>query len=159
MNVEDLMSHSVKACPSGATLEAAAQIMLEKDCGVVPVVDQNGCVVSVVTDRDICLAALKDRRPLSELSVDTACSKKLVVAHPQDPLKIAEELMREHQIRRIPVVDDDGGLVGMLSLSDLARHSGRRADDLGTIEISRTLGAICEAPSHKGARMDRQHQR
>jgi CBS domain-containing protein len=133
--------------------------MQENDCGVVPVVDATGHVVAMLTDRDICMAALVGRRPLYELQVESACSKSLFVVHPRDSIKFAEEMMREHQVRRVPVIDDDGGLVGVLSLSDLVRHTGRRADDLGTIEISRTLGAICEAPSHKEARVDHRHHR
>ena len=129
--------------------------MWEHDCGVVPVVDAEERVLAMLTDRDVCMAAFTQGKPLAELPVSIAASKRVFWVHPHDSVETAERLMRKQQIRRLPVVDERGRLVGLLSLNDLARHAGGRDDDLSTREISQTLGAICprvrRAPAHVAA--------
>ena len=144
MNVEQLMTRSIATCAATDTLQRAARTMWEHDCGVVPVVDGDGRVIAMITDSDICMAAYTQGKPIADLPVSSAASKNIVVTRMNDTVHAAEELMKKHKIRRLPVVDDRGCIVGLLSLNDLARHAGRRADDLDTSEVTRTLGAICQ---------------
>jgi CBS domain-containing protein len=95
--------------------------MWNHDVGFLPVVDARGRVVAAITDRDLCMAAYTQGKPLAEIGVDSAMSRNLVSVRPTDPLDRAAELMECHQVRRLPVVDDDGAIVGVVTLSDLAR--------------------------------------
>jgi len=148
MHIEELMSTDVVVCRSQDALNHAAQLMWEKDCGFIPVVDDAGSTVAVLTDRDICMAAYTQGKPLSEIPVEWAMSKTLVSCRPDETVGTAEALMRARQIRRLPVIAKDGKLVGVLSLNDIATHGiGRKAhvrhNDLGAEAIAATLGAIC----------------
>ncbi len=143
MNVEQLMSRNVKTCFPHDTLEIAARSMWENDCGVLPVVDLEGRPVGMITDRDICIAGYTQGVPLWEIPVSVAASKTLFSVRPTDSVQAAAEIMRTRQVRRLPVTDGEGKLVGLLSLNDLAVHSGHRAEDLPGDEIARTLSGIC----------------
>src|SRR5690606_12784324 len=123
MNVAQLMTSPAATCRSTDTLNRAAQIMWERDCGTVPVVDDEGRPIATVTDRDICMATYTQGRALPDIPVSLAMSQTIVTCHKDEPLAKAESLMRTQKIRRLPVVDDDGRVVGILSLSDIATHA------------------------------------
>lgn len=127
MNVGELMTRDVRTCAPSDSMNDAARIMWERDCGCVPVVEADGTVVGMITDRDICMAAYTQGRRLMYMNVGSAASKNVVTVGPNDSIRRAEELMRDAQVHRLPVVDTAGRLVGLLSLSDLAR----RLPDLG----------------------------
>ncbi|MCL2776790.1 MAG: CBS domain-containing protein [Polyangiaceae bacterium] len=120
MKVDDVMTREVKPCHPDESLARAAQLMWDNDCGCVPVVDDEERVIGIVTDRDVCMAALLNGRPLHELLVAQAMAHKPVRVSPDDNISEAEELMRHARVRRLPVVDTKGQLVGILSLGDLA---------------------------------------
>jgi CBS domain-containing protein len=152
MRVGELMTSDVKACHPGDSLNRAAQIMWENDCGCVPVEDDAGRVVGMLTDRDACMAAYTQGRALSEIPVESAMSRMVVACRAEETAAAAERLMREQRIRRLAVLDRDGRLAGILSLSDIARRarpSGKKRSDLGVDAIGATLAAICERP-HSG---------
>jgi CBS domain-containing protein len=145
MKVEDVMTSDVAHCGPGDTLHGVAKIMWDHDCGCVPVVDASGVICGVITDRDICMAAYTQGRPLHEIAVSVAMSKEPQSARPQDSIEHAQELMRRSRVRRIPVVDE-GRLAGMLSIGDILRrtssphshkHHGLRPD-----QVVETLAAI-----------------
>jgi CBS domain-containing protein len=92
MKIAELMTKDVRTCSPDDTLERAAQIMSEKDCDVVPVADDEGRTVGVVTDRDICMAALRTHAPLSEIPVSAATSKDLVGASPDETVEAVEAI-------------------------------------------------------------------
>ncbi len=148
MKVENLMTTDVGACRPFDTTDRSARIMWERDCGAVPVVDQEGRAIAMLTDRDICMAALTQGRPLEEMHVSSAMSRKLWSCRPQDDVKEAEKTMRAHQVRRLPVLDADGKVVGLLSISDLARAavssktSRGKKKPVGPSDVGETLGAI-----------------
>jgi CBS-domain-containing membrane protein len=103
----------------------------------------------MLTDRDVCMAALFRGRPLYELKVADAMSRDTRVAKLDDRAEDVELLMRERRIRRVPVTDDSGALVGIVSLADLARAARGAADSRAAAGISEqgvghTLAAICE---------------
>jgi CBS domain-containing protein len=148
MNVSELMTSAVKACSTNDNLQRAAQIMWENDCGIVPVVDGEGRVVGMVTDRDICMAAYMHGQPLWQIPVSNTMATKVHGVRESDPIDVVETLMRRVQVRRVPVVDGDGRLKGILSMNDLARHAhrstSRKANGLSGDSIMQTLAAICE---------------
>ncbi len=144
MHVGSIMARGVLSCRTDDPMSHAARIMWENDCGAVPVVDDTGKVVGMITDRDLCMAAFTRDQPLSRMSVASACSDLLVAVRAGDSIEAAERMMQKHQVRRLPVTDDDGRPVGMLSLNDLARHArpGRGGDELDPRTILSTLAAI-----------------
>jgi CBS domain-containing protein len=149
MKVRDLMLRKVATTDPEERLDRAVQRMNERNCGALPVVDEEYRVLAMVTDRDICLSAWRADAKLSELRVRDAMSKTVVSCRPEDPLEEAERLMSLNQVRRLPVVDARGRLEGLLPLEDLAREARRERDlivPLVTNEsVGRTLGEISRA--------------
>jgi len=125
MKVEQIMNRNVKACRLQDSLNKAAQIMWEEPCGAVPVVDEQSRPVGFLTDRDICMAAYTQGKPLEALRVEMAMSRKVVLCRAEDDLGSAAQLMRQNRTRRLPVINPDGTLVGLLSLDDLACEAAR----------------------------------
>ncbi|MEO8179651.1 MAG: CBS domain-containing protein [Deltaproteobacteria bacterium] len=122
-DVGSIMTRNVVSCSGNDTLHRAAQIMWERDCGAVPVVDATGRAVGLITDRDLCMAAYTRGRPLSAINVSSLLSGKLHTCAASTSLDEAVSRMRAQRIRRLVVVDPkDQRLIGMLSLADLARH-------------------------------------
>lgn len=151
IRVDQLMTTPVLTCRTSDSLHAAAAIMWDHDCGVVPVVDHDGHLCGIVTDRDACMAAYTQGRRLDEIPVGDIMAKRVHSCRPADPVTLAEELMQTHGVRRIPVVDDEGRPVGLLSLNDLARDSSRPgAGQHGMlVAFGRTLAAVCRPRSPK----------
>ena len=105
MNVEQIMNREVKTCGPHDPLNKAAQIMWDTPCGAVPVVDEQGRPVGFLTDRDVCMAAYTQNKPLTELPVERAMARTPVCCRAEDDLDSAAQLMRQHRTRRVPVVD------------------------------------------------------
>lgn len=125
MEVHQVMNRNVKVCHAHDALNKAAQIMWEEPCGAVPVVDEERRPIGFLTDRDICMAAYTQGRPLALMRVEGAMARKVMCCRADDDLRTAAALMREHRTRRLPVVDRDGKLMGLLSLDDLAHEAAR----------------------------------
>ena len=147
MKVEQLMSRDVKTCQATEMLNRAAQLMWENDCGCVPVVDEDGRAVGMITDRDVCMAAYTQGRPLDALLVASAMARDLRSCHATDTIVEAESIMRAAQVRRLPVVDPEGRLIGLLSVNDIAREAERgrgtrRKPAVAGEELAMTLAAI-----------------
>lgn len=147
MRVRELMTQPVYSCSIEDRANTAAQIMWEHDCGVVPVVDQGGRVVGVLTDRDLCMAAHFQNRPLTDIAIASVMAQQVCTCLAEDDVVEAERLMAERQIHRLPVVSNDGSLIGILSLADVARQakgttSGRRDDVVS--QLANTVSAISE---------------
>lgn len=125
MKIRQIMTKDVESCDGFTDLANAAMIMWRKDCGIVPVIEPDTReVVGVVTDRDICMAvATRHQRP-EEICVDDVVSGKLHAVRPDDDVSRALDLMREQRIRRLPVVDEQGHLAGIVSLMDLVELVG-----------------------------------
>lgn len=152
MKVEKIMTADVKFCVENDNLNRAAQLMWENDCGFVPVIagDGEAKLTGVLTDRDICMAAYTQGRPLFEIPVRSAMSHKVISCKSTDDIRDAELLMRKNQVRRLAVIDDKGALAGIVSINDLAIEAehelGARkgAPELAETEVAETLAAICE---------------
>lgn len=125
MKVREIMTSEVAACGLETNLAAAATIMWEKDCGSVPVLDHEGRVTGIITDRDICMALTTRNSRASEVTVGDVISGAVVSCAPDDAVSAALETMRSGQLRRLPVIDDEGKLMGILSLNDVILNSGQ----------------------------------
>jgi len=150
MRVEQLMTKQVTSCSPDDTLDRAAQLMWDKDCGCLPVCggDVVSRMVGVITDRDICMSALFQGKPLRDLRVTDAMSRELLVCRPGDSLADVEKTLRKARIRRLPVVSEQGTLIGMIALADLAREAAREStaakQEITETEVGDTLAAICQ---------------
>lgn len=120
MKVRDLTVETPKFCRPEANLITAAETMSVSNCGLLPVVDEEGRVVGIISDRDICMIlAARNERP-SDVTVREAMSRRVYTCRLDDELKSALETMEKAHLRRLPVVSRDGSLVGMVSLGDVA---------------------------------------
>jgi CBS domain-containing protein len=144
MRIREIMSQPVVTCPNSATLNEAARLMWEFDCGVIPVLGDDGRIEGVVTDRDICMSAYTQGRPLSQIPVTVAMAKRVVAGQVNDSVESIERLMQENQVRRIPVLDGESRPVGIVSLNDLARLAGRARKHAVDHEVVATLAAVCQ---------------
>jgi CBS domain-containing protein len=122
MNIRDVMTPNPRTVSPDDSIQSAACVMRDEDTGVVPVVD-NGRPVGVVTDRDIVVRAVADGGQLNR-PVRDIVTNNVVMARPDMSTREAAELMSEHQVRRLPVVENER-LVGIVSLGDLAVKEGR----------------------------------
>jgi CBS domain-containing protein len=153
MKVEKLMSRPVCSCSPTSTLHEAARAMWDKDCGFLPVVDEQNRVLGVVTDRDICMGALTQGVPLTAAVVSSVMCKELRSVSAQDDIARAERLMRQYRVRRLPVLGPFKQIVGVISLADLARYSQanlfRRAKN--GLTIAKTLATVSEPRARRTA--------
>lgn len=147
--VAEVMSKPVASCQPTDSLNECARTMWERDCGCIPIVDGLARVVGILTDRDVCMAAYTQGRPLTEIQATVLCNRDVYTCKASDTLAHAEELMTRHQIRRLPVVDDAGGLVGLLSLSDLVQHihsvAPATSNELGPGTLALLLESVTRA--------------
>lgn len=145
MNVKDVMTSPVQYCSVDTNLAAAAGMMWDSDCGVLPVVDRSGKVIGMITDRDICIAVATKSRLASEISVWETITGKVVSVAPEDEVHDALKAMAANRVRRLPVVDQDGILCGVVTLNDLVLQAGAgrgKAPDISHADIVDTLLAI-----------------
>ena len=149
MRVQDLMTRQVHSCRPNDTLEQAAQLMWNFDCGCIPVCTGNGAsrVLGMITDRDICMSALFQGKALKDLHVSDAMSKSVETCRSSDSLAAVEKIMQKARIRRLPVLDEEDSVVGMISLADLAREAAhertRYGKEITNTEVVDSLAAIC----------------
>lgn len=124
MKVFEVMTIETGVCGLDDNLTRAAQIMWEKDCGIVPVVDTEKCVVGVITDRDIAIAAATRNRRPSSIKAGEMNFRPLKTCTMEDDLKDVLRRMRKYKIRRLCVTNKGGELLGIVSLSDILLKAG-----------------------------------
>ena len=154
MTVGQLMTRQVRTCRPADSLNTAAEIMWEQDCGCVPVVQQgdreSSRLVGMLTDRDICMAAYTQGRPLTAIQATSIMQRDLATCVETDPVGVALNILGTRRLHRLPVVQGDGELVGLLSLADVARESKReethveRAAGVTAAAVGDTLATISE---------------
>lgn len=157
VKVKDVMSREPRTCTCGSSLNDAARILWEADCGIVPIVEADGSdrLIGIVTDRDVCMAAYTTGLSLKEIPVDRAMTTTLHGCSAEDPVGTSEAIMQQQQVRRLPVVDGDGCLQGIVSLADLAlvaaADHAKKRPRVTPRQIVLTLGAISRPrESHEG---------
>lgn len=140
-NVRSVMTTYARTCSPDDPLAHAAHLMWEFNCGAVPVVVAER-VVGVVTDRDICMATYTQGKPPEALSVQGAMSKDLFTCAPDASVGSALATMAAHRVRRLPVVSPEGGLLGILTLADVARWALPLSNPAVEAALADTLAAI-----------------
>jgi len=152
MKIESLMTRDIRTVRPDDSLNEAARRMWEGDCGSLPVVDGEGHLVGMITDRDICMGAYTRGARLGELSVSGSMASHVVTCQPSSTVTAAVELMTRHKVRRLPVVTDTGELKGVVGLTDLARaachYTGRGVGTAG----ARLVEAIATINAHPAPR-------
>jgi CBS domain-containing protein len=128
--IREIMTSNPSTIESDKSVADAARIMKQEDAGVVPVTE-NGRLTGMVTDRDIAIRVVAEGKDAQSTSVREVSSRNLVTVDPQQDLDEALRLMAKHQVRRLPVVEADGRLVGVVAQADVARHG----DDAKTGQV------------------------
>ena len=156
MKVRELMTHPAITCHVNDPLNMAAHRMWDQDCGALPVINDDGRVTGMITDRDICMAAYTQGRSLDAMLVNSAMATHVVSCHPEQTILEVEQLMSVHQVRRLPVVDAEGKPLGVISIDDLAKESARPNSRMkqGMAAVTHTLAAICGPRNGRGATTD-----
>jgi CBS domain-containing protein len=143
MEVRDVMVKDVKFCGPKLNLAAVAEILWNQGCGTLPVVE-NGRVLGVITDRDICIALGTRNAKAAETLVKDVTLPKLFYCAPEDDIHTALRTMAAQKVRRLPVIDSKGILEGILCLDDIVLFAEEKGAELTYFEVVETLKAICE---------------
>src|SRR3954470_17022522 len=141
MKVKELMTDGARACTPDTSLAGAAHQMWEGDCGALPVVADGRGIVGMITDRDICMAAALNSRPVSEIPVGEIISGQVYSCSPETDIHDALKIMQQERVHRIPVVDEDGTLRGILSMNDFVLEA---KEAKGKKKVALTYGDVIE---------------
>jgi CBS domain-containing protein len=149
MKAQELMTKAPACCTPDSTVREAARLMLEHDCGCIPVVENGTArLVGVVTDRDIaCRCVAEGGGP--EARVGEVMTTDPRSCHPEDDVAAVEQIMMQAQIRRVPVVDARGDCVGMIAQADLALNEKAVSES----ELGRVVERISEPGHREGAQI------
>jgi CBS domain-containing protein len=144
MQVKDIMTPEPKAIWLTQSLTDAARLMWENDCGVLPIIKDGRTVVGVITDRDVCMAATMNARNPSAVSVEEVMTGEVFSVTPDDDVDQALQLMRDHQVHRLPVISEEGELQGILSLNDVILNAKTKpeGDSIAYGDLVTTFQAI-----------------
>jgi CBS domain-containing protein len=147
MKVKEIMTVEPKACTRTTNLAEAASFMWDYDCGMLPVLAEQGTVVGLITDRDICIGGATKNRNLSNIAVEEIMTGKVYSCAPEDDVRTALETMQERKVRRLPVVAPDGTLQGILSIRDITLNAtettGKKIPEISFGDLVETYKAIC----------------
>jgi CBS domain-containing protein len=144
MKVQDVMVKSVRFCNPDTNLATVAKIFWEQGCGALPVVE-NGRAIGMLTDRDISIALGTRNVKAADAYVRDVALPKVFFCLPEDDIHSALRTMQAQQVRRLPVVDHEGALEGILTLDDIVLYAGEKpGDPLTYAEVVDTMRAICE---------------
>jgi CBS domain-containing protein len=143
MKVKDVMTQSAICCRDETNVGAAVELLWVRNCGILPVIAADGRIRGVVTDRDICIAmGTRDRRP-GDVRVSEIMSNNVISCKANDDIHEALSTMAEKKVRRLPVLDNDGFPVGVLSMDDIITHGDlnkwQGCCELSSEEIVRAL--------------------
>jgi CBS-domain-containing membrane protein len=143
MRIEDLMTHPVHTCFADESLEQVARLMWDCDTGCLVVIDSYRRPIGMITDRDIAMAAYTRGQPLRSLRAGTAMSTDVLTCYPGTTVRELETKLQSAQIRRIPVIDSSGILVGIVTLADLAHAAQLSSTPLNDLPgVALTLAKI-----------------
>ena len=137
--VKDVMTPDVRTCRPDASLAEATKEFWDADCGALPVVSDEGRVIGMITDRDICIAVATKGRTADRIAVREVTTNQAHTCLADDDIAVALQTMKTHQVRRLPVVDAEGHLRGILSLNDIVTRSAA-----APAQVMSTLAKICE---------------
>jgi CBS domain-containing protein len=135
-SIRDVMTSNPRSLESGSSVVEAARLMRDEDTGIVPIVEGER-LVGTVTDRDIAIRVVAEGKSLESVTVGEIASRELVTIDPRQDLDEALRLMARHQVRRLPVVEEDGKLVGIVAQKDVAMHASEAQTGEVVEDISR----------------------
>jgi CBS domain-containing protein len=146
MKVREIMTADPTCCTSDTTLQEVAQMMIDHDCGEIPVVDDTDMPIGVITDRDIvCRTVGRGLNPL-DLTAGECMTAPCVTVTPEMSVEECCRILEDNKIRRVPVVDADGCCCGIVALADIALHAKKNA----TVEVVKELSEPTAAASAAG---------
>ncbi len=146
MKVSEVMNRNVTFCSPGTDLAAVAALMWQSDCGVIPVIGGER-LEGILTDRDVCIALGTRNVCAHMVSAGEVASQEVFTCAPDDDVHQALKTMRSHKVRRLPVLNGGGKVVGMLSLNEVvlrAHKTARKPADITYDDVVNTMKAICE---------------
>jgi CBS domain-containing protein len=147
MKVQDLMTTNAITCSPNTNLATAAGLMWDNNCGSLAVTNDEGKVIGLITDRDICIAVATRHRLASEILVSEVTTGEVWACGPQDGIRNLLQTMRHARVRRIPVISDNGVLQGIVSISDIVLHAeeveGKQKSELSLQDTIGTLKEVC----------------
>ncbi|HWO25825.1 MAG TPA: CBS domain-containing protein [Kofleriaceae bacterium] len=140
MQAAELTQREILTCSDRDSLEHVVSLMWKHDIGCLPVTSPDGRLVGMITDRDVAMAAYLQGAPLRSITVSSVMSREVVTCRERDDVQEVERAMRQRQVRRVPVIDEVGKLLGMITINDIARaaHEGK----LPSADVASTLAAI-----------------
>lgn len=152
MKIKHVMTKDPTCCVPSDTAQRVASLMRDEQAGVIPVIEneQSQKIVGVVTDRDLCMNVVAEGRDPGTTRVEECMTSAVVSCSSQDAVEKATELMRENQIRRIPVVDEQRRLVGIVSMADIVGRANVKTTE--THETLKSVSAPSGEPSKPRAR-------
>lgn len=118
---KDVMTSNPSICREESTIYDVVRVMSREDCGVVPVVDLEDKCIGIITDRDICMRLVLEHLDPEDTLASELMSEDVITCHPDDDMEEVIAKMEREQIRRIPVVDDNDHIVGIISEGDIAK--------------------------------------
>ena len=146
MKVKEIMTQAAVCCGPETNVGRAVELLWERNVGMLPVVGNDGKLIGVVTDRDLCIAMGTRNRLPGDLTVGEVATRQVFVCKPDDDVHEALSIMSTNQIRRLPVVNNDGVPQGILSMDDLVVHSEvgklRGACELSSEEVTQSLKKV-----------------
>ena len=146
MKVKEVMMGTPYYCQVNTNLGSATELMWTGNCGFLPVTGEDGKIIGVLTDRDVCIALGTRNRPAGEITAREVMSSRVFACAPDDDIHIALETMKEGGVRRLPVLTRDGILAGVISMDDIllrAQPSGiGRIPELSSEEVVKAYRAI-----------------
>src|SRR5687767_11968699 len=153
----DVMTRDLTCCIPTDTVQAVAQSMKAQDVGAMPVVDsqERRKLIGIVTDRDLAMKVVAEDRDSSKTTVQDVMSRKVVVCKTEDDWQVALDAMAKHQLRRIPLVDDQGRIAGIIAQADVATRIEQPAATARVVEeISRDQNSRSNSSRMTSSRAD-----
>lgn len=147
MKAQDIMTPDPVCCSPDTKVEDVAKLMTEQDCGEIPVVDSERNVVGVITDRDIACRVVAQGKDPKRTEARDVMSRPVVTATPETSVEDCCAMMEQNQIRRVPVVDQQGGCCGMVAQADIALRTGEHETAAVVRDVSRPTGAASHVSS------------
>lgn len=145
MHVSEIMHSPAECCCPETNLDTVAKLMWDHDCGAIPVVDDSNKPIGILTDRDIAMGSTLNHKPLWEIrSKEITNNRPLYTCNYNDDIRLALETMEREKVRRLPVVNNDGELQGILSVDDIVFFAKQGSD----LEYDDTIGTLKAVIKH-----------
>jgi CBS domain-containing protein len=158
MNVRDAMTKAPARCTPGINLGAAVEILWNGNCGILPIVDEHERVISVITERDICIALGTRNRLPGEITVGEVATHRAICCSSDDDVRSALAKMVQAKVRRLPIVTVEGKLEGIIAMDDVVapivlKNTDRGNQPTSQDALSKPLRST-DSPSHQSRRLN-----